>query len=411
MAPPSGDTVIVRHGELGVKSHQVQHRLERLLGNNLERMLADRGIDAAVTGEHGRLFIRTGSAELEAATDVATDTVGVASASPSISTEPTMDAITDRLAELAAADPDHSASFAVRARRAGDPDAHPFSSQELERTGGEAVWSVLAEHGKPTVDLEDPDRTYFIECRRDEAFVFREKWPGPGGFPYGSQGHVIALISGGIDSPVAAWEMMRSGCELTALYFDFEAFGGPDHVARAFESVRRLARYAPDGDLELVRVPSGDIAERLVDETGASRMLSLRRYMFGIAERVADRLGADALATGESLGQKSSQTGPNLALTGARVRYPIHRPLLSADKQDIIDRAKELGTWEEASIDAGCNRIAPTHPETAGEFASVIADEPVGFGELIEQAASRAETVRLERLPIEDAPEPAKRQA
>lgn len=392
MLPSGADTVLVRHSELGIKSNQVQHRMERLLCRNIERMLADRRISGTVTREHGRLYIRTDRDAVDAATEVATDTMGVSAASPVVRTEPTMDAIRTTLATVAA-EVHPGGSFAVRARRAGGLDAHPFTSQDIDREGGSAIWDVLDD---PAVDLDDPAMTYFVECRGDEAFVFVEKRDGPGGFPYRSQGRVLALVSGGIDSPVAAWEILRRGCEIVAVYYDFEEYGGADHVARAFESVRHLAQYVPGGSIDLYRVPAGEVGAFLVEATGPTRMLSLRRFMFAGAEQIADRVEADAIATGEALGQKSSQTGPNLSLTGAHVRYPIHRPLLGLDKQEIIDRAKRLGTFEDASIDAGCNRLAPSHPETAGTLAQVQAAEPDGFFAAIRDAIDRSERVTLE---------------
>ena len=397
MIPSAADAIIVRHSELGIKSDQVQHRMERLLSKNIEQMLSTRRVDATITREHGRLFIRSSPDDIPAATRVATDTAGVASASPAVSTQPTMQAITSTLARVAG-DASVNGTFAVRARRAGHADDHPFTSQELERSGGSAVWDVLAD---PAVDLEDPDQTFYVECRNDEAFVYVSAQDGPGGFPYRSQGRVVTLVSGGIDSPVAAWEMIRRGCEVIPVYYDFEEYGGADHVARAVESVRQLAQYIPSGELELYRVPAGDVSALLMEETGPTRMLSLRRFMFAGAARIADRIEADAIATGESLGQKSSQTGPNLALTGAQIRYPIHRPLLGLDKQDIIDRAKQIDTYEDSSIDAGCNRLAPSHPETAGTLASVQAAEPNGFFAAIRDAIDRAETISIDQQDVD----------
>lgn len=404
MNPPKADTVLVRHAELGSKSSQVQHRMERLLGGNLQRMLSDRGVPGTVTSEHGRIFIHTATAQTEAAARVATDTMGVQSASPARTVAPEMDAMTDALADLAAA-AHHDGSFAVRARRAGTKDAHPFTSQEIEQEGGAAIWGVLDERLNPEVDLEDPDRTYFVECRADEAFVFLEKHAGPGGLPHGTQGRVVALISGGIDSPVAAWDMLRRGCEIIPVYFDFGAYGGQDHVARAIEGMRRLARYVPDGEIVGYRIPIGETVEELMEEVHDTRMLSLRRYMFAVAEAIVDDTGAHGFVTGEAIGQKSSQTGQNLAVTSTDLQYPVYRPLLTADKQDIIARAKEIGTYQEATIDAGCNRIAPSHPETAATLDEVTNAEPSTLFDDVENVIDQGEELAIER-PRDERPAP-----
>ncbi|MEM4782177.1 MAG: THUMP domain-containing protein, partial [Halalkalicoccus sp.] len=323
MIPPGADTVLVRYGDIGVKSTKVQWDMERTLRANLGAMLAHRGIDADVGGERTRPRLDVASGAVDAATDAAADTFGVVSASPSIVVEPTMDAIREALVATAREGYD-GGTFAVRARRAGGPDAHPFTSEEIEREGGAAVWTVAEGAGvDPAVDLDDPDVTLGVDCRAEEAFVFTEKRPGPGGLPVGSQRPLVALISGGIDSPVAAWEVMRRGAPIVPLYFDFEGYGGPDHAARAIEAIRTLAGYAPNQSTVPRVAPAGATAERLVSEVGPTRMLSLRRFMLRVAERVAEEAGAVGIVTGEALGQKSSQTSANLAVTDPVTRLPV----------------------------------------------------------------------------------------
>ena len=404
MHPSDADTVLVRHGEIGTKSDQVQRRMERRLQSNLRIMLAHRSIDAMVEGQRGRIYIRTDGSAVTDAHTVATDTFGVASASMCVTVEPTLDVITSTLASTARGIPPNG-PFAVDARRAGQPEEHPFRSKDIEEVGGSAIWDALDD---PVVDLDDPAQTYYAECRPEEAFIFLERTAGPGGFPLGTQGTVVALISGGIDSPVAAWEAMRRGCRIIPVYFDFEAYGGPDHVARALESVRTLASYVPAGELKPYVIPIGDPVALLVENVGRTRMLSLRRLMFAIAARIADREGAHAIVTGESIGQKSSQTGVNIAVTSADVRLPIHRPLLDRDKEPIIAAARKIGTYQEARIDAGCNRVAPVHPETNATRAQVVAAEPDGFMRAVEPAIAAAErpiiTARPDRSPIEPVP-------
>lgn len=404
MYPPDADAVLVRHGEIGTKSDQVQRRMERTLQSNLRTMLATREVEATVTGERGRIYLRTDDGSIAAAHATATETFGVVSASACLTVEPTLDAITAALARTAAAHPPDG-PFAIDARRAGQPDDHPFRSKDIEEVGGTAVWETIDD---PAVDLDEPALTYYVECRPDEAFVFLERTSGPGGFPLGTQGTVVALVSGGIDSPVAAWEAMRRGCRIVPVYFDFEAFGGPDHVARAIESVRTLATYVPKGELEPYVVPIGDPVAELVEHVGRTRMLSLRRLMFAIAERIADREGAHAIVTGESIGQKSSQTGVNVAVTSADVRLPIHRPLLDRDKQAIIAAARSIGTYQDARIEAGCNRVAPVHPETNATRAQVVAAEPAGFMRAVDPALEAAErpavSSRIEPVAAEPIP-------
>ena len=394
MRPPGADTVVVRHGDIGVKSTKVQTAMERKLAKNLRGMLADRGVEAEVERQWSRLLLHADGDSVDAAASAAADTFGVVSASPAVSVAPEMDAVRDALADAARACYS-GGTFAVRARRAGRTADHPFSSEDLEREGGSAVWEAVAEEFDPEVDLDDPDHTFHVECRPEVAYVFTEKRAGPGGLPLGTQGTVVALISGGIDSPVAAWEVMKRGCEIVPVYLDLGDYGGPDHEARAMETVRTLARYAPSRDVGVLKIPGGEVMDLLVEETDSTRMLSFRRYLYRAAEHVAEEHGATGIVTGEAIGQKSSQTLRNLSVTSRATRLPIHRPLLTRDKHEITERARRIGTFDDSTIPAGCNRIAPTFPETNASLAKVRTAEPDDLYELAERDAARAERVEI----------------
>jgi thiamine biosynthesis protein ThiI len=399
MHPPDASTVLVRYGEIGVKSDAVQRRMETALRENIDQMLERDGVDAAVDREHTRLYVETSTDHIERVTAVATDCVGVVSASPALRVEPTRSGIATALAEsvddhYGGEAADEIETFAVRARRAGDEDAHPFSSTDLEREGGSAVWERATELGRtPAVDLEDPDVTFFVECRDDDAYVFLEKRAGPGGLPYGTQEPVVVLISGGIDSPVAAYEVMKRGCPVYPLYVDLGAFGGVDSRMRAVETVRALSSYVPDGDLPLLIAAGGDGIEQIAETTDTCRMLVARRFMFRIAEQVAAERDAVGLVTGESIGQKSSQTGANLRVTSEVTDLPIHRPLATLDKTEITARATDIGTFTDSTIETGCHRLAPPNPATKPPLSTVRDAEPASVDELAAQAAASVEQV------------------
>jgi len=395
MYPPGGDVVLVRYGEIGVKSRNVQARMESHLRKNLQRQLEDRGLPAGVEREHTRLYVHTDPDTIDAVTETATDTFGVVSASPASSVEPTMDAICSELSAMARAHYD-GGTFAVRARRAGDTETHPFASTDIEREGGTAVWNVAEDEGvDPTVELEDPDLTFYVECRPERAFVFLEKRDGPGGLPLGTQEPVVALVSGGIDSPVAAWEAMKRGCPVYPLYVDLGDWGGVDHRARAEETVANLKRYVPGRELDVRVALGGPGFDRIVETVDTTRMLVVRRYMLRIAAHVADNLDAVGIVTGESIGQKSSQTSAGLRVTSAVTEYPVHRPLLSMDKTTITERAKAIGTYEQATIDAGCNRLAPETPATRPPLSTVEDAEPDDIERLARDASASVERIEI----------------
>ncbi|WP_440006291.1 tRNA sulfurtransferase [Halomicrococcus sp. SG-WS-1] len=387
MYPPGADTVLVRHADVGVKSGKVQTEMERRLRDNLAAMLDSRGVDADVERRWSRLLVHADEENVDAATDAVADTFGVRSASAAVVVDPDLDAVRSALADAARALYDGD-TFAVRARRADK--SLPFTSEDVERQGGEAVWNAVDD---PAVDLEDPDTTFRVEVRESEAFVFVEKRAGPGGLPLGSQAPVVGLVSGGIDSPVALWEVMKRGSPVVPVYLDLGDYGGQDHEARAMETVRRLAAYAPNFDVTVRKVPAGDVMDLLVEEVGPARMLVYRRFMYRVAEHVARDVDACGIVTGEAIGQKSSQTARNLGVTSAATDLPVHRPLLTMDKTEITDRAREIGTFRDSTIPAGCNRVAPDFPETNATLEIVENAEPDDLFERAREAAANVELV------------------
>ncbi len=397
------DTVLVRFGEIGVKSEKVRGQMLDRLGDNVAAVLNDRGIPGTIERRWSRILIRTSGndeagghghgdeAEFDPddAARAASDTFGVVSTRPAITVSPERDAIEAAARSLAPDHPD-GATFAVRARRAGPAKAHPFTSQELERDIG----GVVGEATGATVDLDDPDVTYHLEVRETEGFVSATEYDGPGGLPVGTQGTTVLLFSGGLDSPVAAWELLKRGLEVLPVYLDLGSYAGADHLARATETARVVGRSAPHLDMRLRVVPAGDLVGTLVEATQATRMLSLRRAMLCVAEAVAEDVGANSLATGESVGQKSSQTGPNIRTTDAVADRPVHRPLLSRDKPEIVEQARDIGTFVDATMDVGCERVAPAYPETKATVEQVEAAEP-------EDLLARADALASERYVVD----------
>jgi thiamine biosynthesis protein ThiI len=243
------------------------------------------------------------------------------------------------------------------------------------------------------VDLDDPDLTFAVEVREQQAYVYLERIAGPGGLPVGTQQPVVALVSGGIDSPVAAYELMRKGCPVLPVYVDLGQYGGPDHRARAVETVRTLNGYAPNFAESLRVVPGGDTVEHIADTIDTGRMLVFRRFCYLVGETIALETGAKAIVTGESIGQKSSQTAQNMSVTSGVTDLPIHRPLLTLGKNEITERAKVIGTFDDSTIPAGCNRFAPTQAETNAHRDRLRELEPDDLRERAREAAAAVEIV------------------
>jgi thiamine biosynthesis protein ThiI len=348
------------------------------------------GVDAEIDQPWSRIVLRTNRPETAAQT--AATIPGVGFARPGVVTDARLRSIADAARRLTAA-VSHSPAetYAVDSDRIGPDDVHDFSNDDLKREVGR----VVGEAAGASVDLDDPDRTYRIEVREGEAFVSVRRIDGPGGLPVGSQGRVATLVSGGIDSPVAVWRLLRRGFAVVPVYVDLGDYGGADHRARAIDAVETLAARAPRADLRLRVVDGGPLVERVVAATHDTRMLSLRRVMLAAADGVAANTNAHSLATGEAAGQKSSQTGANLAVTDAAVSLPVHRPLIGADKADIVAEARMLGTYDGSTVPVGCERIAPPHPETNATRSAVAAAEPDDLLDTAREAGRAADVVSL----------------
>jgi thiamine biosynthesis protein ThiI len=394
MQPPGADVVLVRYGDIGSKSRGIKRDMEHQLGENLHAILGDRGLEGDVELTWSRPRVHTTEADVAAVARAAADTFGVVSASPARTVDSDLDAIRDALAETAREVYDGGA-FAIDARRSDR--SLSFDSEDVQREGGQAVWDAAADAGvDPEVDLDDPDVTFGVEVREDVTFLYTTTVEGVGGLPLDTQRPLVALVSGGIDSPVAAFEVMKRGSPVVPVYVDLGEYGGADHRARAVQTVRDLARYAPNHLEETWVVPGGDAASHLASSMDRGRMLAHRRFLLAVGEAVADRVGAVGVVTGEAIGQKSSQTASNLAVTDAATTLPVHRPLLSWDKHDVTAVARDVGAFADSTIDAGCNRLAPDEPVVNGSPEEVRALEP---DDLLERARDAVD--RAERVPVD----------
>jgi len=295
------------------------------------------------------------------------------------------------------------ASFRVTTRRSDK--GFPFNSGQIDREVGAAVHAATGVR----VDLEDPELTLWIEVLRDRILYSFDKHPGPGGFPVGSSGRVLALLSGGIDSPVAAWRMMKRGCR--AVLVHFHAF--PLQDRSTIDKTRELARILTQWQLRtrLLLVPFGPVQQAVVAACPAPlRVVLYRRFMMRIAEALARRQRARALVTGESLGQVASQTLDNMAVIGEATRAPVLRPLVGMDKEEITAQARRIGTFAVSTLpDQDCCQLfVPRHPATAARREEVErAEEALDVPVLVTAAVRAATEERFEFPERAPAPEPA----
>ena len=273
-------------------------------------------------------------------------------------------------------------TFRVSARRADK--RFPLTSPQIEREVG----GRIKEARGWKVDLSNPELTIFVEALTDEAFYYFGKERGAGGLPAGTSGRVACLLSGGIDSPVAAFRVMRRGCRVLFVHFHSYPILSRASQEKVRELVTLLTRYQYDSRLMLV--PFGEIQQQVVLSVAPPlRVVIYRRLMMRIAEAIARRNRAQALVTGEVVGQVASQTLENLSAINTVVRMPVLRPLVGTDKDEITAEAERLGTYEISIIPDQdcCTLFTPRHPVTKARMPDV---ERAEAGLPIEEIVNRA---------------------
>src|SRR2546427_9386870 len=281
-------------------------------------------------------------------------------------------------------------SFRVRTKRSDKRFA--LTSPEVNAALGRMIQAATG----AAVDLDAAALTVAVDILPGRAFLSLEKAPGAAGLPVGASGRVLALLSGGIDSPVAAWRMMRRGCRVDLVHFHSVPFLDRTSQEKARELGWLLAAWGLEADLYLV--PFGEVQRQIVAGVGRPlRVVLYRRMMLRIAEAIARRTGAEALVTGESLGQVASQTLANLAVIEAAAGLPVLRPLVGTDKSEITAEAVRIGTFETSTLPDQdcCSLFVPRHPATRAHLADVLAaEERLDVAALVAAAVAGTERVR-----------------
>jgi thiamine biosynthesis protein ThiI len=362
-------SVIVHYGEVALKGRNRPWFVSMLV-RSIRTCL--KGLDVRdVRPMVGRIVIRlggNGEGQWDEIRSRLSRLPGIGNFSRATHVAPDVDAIAASVA--AAVSGRTASSFRVSARRADKRFATP--SPQIERVVGRAVQAAT---GWP-VDLSNPALNIRVEVLSADAFFHFAKEPGAGGLPIGSSGRVMSLLSGGIDSPVAAWRLIRRGCR--AHFVHFHSY--PILSSTSQEKVRELVKILTRSQLRsrLYLVPFGSIQQQVVISIPpALRVVVYRRLMMRIAERLAITSGAHALVTGDSVGQVASQTLRNLAAVGDVTRLPILRPLVGFDKEEITLNAQRLGTYETSIIpdEDCCTLFTPRYPTTGARPGEADAAE------------------------------------
>jgi len=349
---------LVRYSEIFLKSDPVRRQWENALIANIREVMPE----IHVRNERGRIWL-----DGDVKPDLLKNIFGIVSFSE-------VEHI--RLDEIGTQLPGYcrrhgigkAKTFAIRVKRVGK---HPFSSNDKAIEYGNLLRNEFP-HLK--VNLAHPDTEIHIEIRANEAYLYDTVIKAAGGLPLGVEGTLVALVSGGIDSPVAAWMIMKRGCRILPVFMALDTFLDETTIARAERVVGELARYQPGIRLTVIRDSYLAAAKDELTRKHLEKYTCIfcKRRMYRVATAFAQKNGARGIVTGESLGQVASQTRDNLVvLTDAASEIPIHRPLIAFDKEDVIRIAREIGTFTESISSASGCKAVPNGPSTKAKLETI----------------------------------------
>lgn len=357
--------ILLRYGEIALKGRNRPLFL-RALRRNIRACLREHGIQGIVSSKGQRVYVET--EQVAEATAPLQRVFGVVSLSPVTEVAHEVEAIVNAgVREALAAGVKPGVSYRVQARRSDK--SFPLISPEINRVVGEAIYEAT----QGDVDLSrDADVTIGVEVQRDRALLYGRVLRGPGGLPVGTEGRVVALVSGGIDSPVAAWLMMKRGCGVVPLHLS----QNDAETAKTLANLEQLKRYAYGWEFRPTVLQHAEVVAPALAALAEMReerwsCLVCKHLMLRRAQELAAEVGADAIVMGDSLGQVASQTLPNLRAFSLGIELPVLRPLIGMDKTEIIEIARRVGTFDVSTRVQHACPFLPANPITGGSVAAM----------------------------------------
>ncbi len=354
------EIILIKNGELALKGLN-RCNFEDILIKNIKRRLRELG-EIEIRKSQSTIYIEPKSEDFdfEEALERVSRIFGIAGFSRACVCEKSIEDILSRSVEYLKTVAENINTFKVEAKRADK--RFPLTSPEICREVGGALLDAYP-HLK--VDVHNPELTVYVEIRDYAAYVRAEQIKGAGGLPVGTAGTASILISGGIDSPVAAWTMAKRGLRLNAIHFASPPYTSPRAELKVRTLLKKVAAYS--GTINLAVVPFTEIQDEIGKNCPEDYFtLIMRRMMMRISERLARQSGSLSLITGESLGQVASQTLPALVTTDSVVSMPVLRPLIGMDKEEIIKISRKIDTFETSILpfEDCCTVFTPKHPKT-----------------------------------------------
>ena len=382
------DVILCHYGEIGLKGKNrsyFEKKLQENLRKTIKRSLPDSFISVARL--YGRIIIRLneqGQNEISSITALLKNVCGLVYFAPAVQTKQNMGAITKLAVEMMSSG-DYK-TFRVTSRRT-DKNFH-VGSQKMN----EDVGAAIVERTGKAVNLGKPEKTCFIDVVDGKAFIYTEKIQGQGGLPVGVSGKVVSLLSGGIDSPVSSYYAMKRGAVAVFVHFHSVPYTNEASIEKVREMIEALQSFQQRVILYLIKL--APIQKVIMTDTEPKyRVILYRRFMVRIAEAIAHKIKAKALITGDSLGQVASQTLENISVIEEAISIPILRPLIGFDKLEIIDKAKEINTYDISILPDQdcCSLFTPKHPATKARLKNILVEEKkLNVKELVKTALDSA---------------------
>ena len=386
------EILLIKNGELALKGLN-RRTFEEALMSNLRYRLRHYG-DFLIRRAQSTIYIepKNDYVDMEGASDAVSRVFGIAAYSRARVTEKNIDKIREAAVEYLGSRLAEAKTFKVEAKRADK--AFPYTSPEISREVG---GYVLSHYHHLKVDVHNPDVLIMVEVRDFGAYIHAQQLPGAGGMPVGTGGKAAIMISGGIDSPVAAYMMAKRGIQLTGIHFASPPYTSERAEQKVISLMEKVSRYA--GNMKLYIVPFTRIQEEIQKNCPEDFFtLIMRRFMMRLAQRVARDAECGALITGESLGQVASQTIPAMAVVDTLATMPVFRPLIGMDKEEIVVISRKIDTFELSiqPYEDCCTVFTPRHPCTKPKLRKVEEAEAVlDVDALVEEALTGIRTLQI----------------
>ena len=383
------DHIMVRFGELSTKGKNKKEFI-KVLANNIKAALADFK-DVEIISQFDHIYVKLNDNDPQKVIEVLQDVSGIQGLSLVLKTSEDIENLRKVCLELV--NQEEGKTFKVHSKRANKK--YPMISDQLNRE----IAKVILQNTDLKVDVHNPDILVSIEIRNEGAYIFTHTYKGAGGYPLGVGGKIMHMLSGGIDSPVAAFLLMKRGIKIECIHFASPPYTNVGVIEKLKDLLGKLNKYQPEIRLNII--PFTKLQEEIYAQSDESYAITLmRRMMFRLADRLAKRRHCMAISSGESVGQVASQTLESMNVINDVTNMPVLRPVVCYDKTDIIELARKIDTFDISirPFEDCCTIFAPKNPKTKPSLEKVLEYEAKwDYEKMIEEALDNVEVIFVKK--------------